>query len=47
LAEAIEAELVRVRHDVLQGIDEADLQAALRVLRAFEAAGLGTAGGVA
>ncbi|HDS1682583.1 TPA: winged helix DNA-binding protein [Pseudomonas putida] len=47
LAEAIEAELVRVRHDVLQGTDEADLQAALRVLRAFEAAGLGTAGGVA
>ncbi|BBH43673.1 MarR family winged helix-turn-helix transcriptional regulator [Pseudomonas sp. KU43P] len=46
LAEAIEAELVRVRHEVLQGIDEADLQATLRVLRAFEAAGLGTAGGV-
>ncbi|MGF6395802.1 MarR family winged helix-turn-helix transcriptional regulator [Pseudomonas plecoglossicida] len=47
LAEAIEAELVRVRHEVLQGIDEADLQATLRVLRAFESAGLGTAGGVA
>lgn len=47
LAVAIEAELVRLRHDVLQGIDEADLQATLRVLRAFEAAGLGTAGGVA
>jgi len=47
LAEAIEAELVRVRHDVLQGIDEADLLAALRVLRAFEAAGLGIAGGAA
>lgn len=47
LAEAIEAELVRVRHEVLQGIDDADLQATLRVLRAFEAAGLGTAGGVA
>ncbi|MBK4999349.1 winged helix DNA-binding protein [Pseudomonas sp. S31] len=45
LAEAIEAELVRVRHEVLQGISEADLQAALRVLRAFEAAGLGNAGG--
>ncbi len=47
LAEAIEAELVRVRRDVLQGIDQADLEAALRVLRAFEAAGLGGAGGVA
>ncbi|QCI10116.1 MarR family transcriptional regulator [Pseudomonas putida] len=45
LAEAIEAELVRVRHEVLQGISEADLQAALRVLRAFEAAGLGNTGG--
>jgi MarR family transcriptional regulator for hemolysin len=38
---------VRVRHEVLQGIDEADLHAALRVLRAFEAAGLGSTGGVA
>ncbi|MNN91292.1 hypothetical protein D3C81_2093870 [compost metagenome] len=47
LAVAIEAELVRVRHEVLQGIDEADLHAALRVLRAFEAAGLGSTGGVA
>ncbi|HDS1748664.1 MULTISPECIES: MarR family transcriptional regulator [Pseudomonas] len=47
LAEAIEAELVRVRHEVLQGIDEADLHAALRVLRAFEATGLGSTGGVA
>lgn len=47
LAEAIETELVRVRHEVLQGIDTADLQAALRVLRAFEAAGLGSPGGVA
>ena len=47
LAEAIEAELVRVRRDVLQGIDQADLEAALRVLLAFEAAGLGGAGGVA
>lgn len=45
LAEAIEAELVRVRHEVLQGISEADLQATLRVLRAFEAAGLGNVGG--
>ncbi|HEK1693277.1 TPA: winged helix DNA-binding protein [Pseudomonas putida] len=47
LAVAIEAELVRVRHEVLQGIDEADLHAALRVLRAFEAAGLGSTGEVA
>ena len=47
LAESIEAELVRLRRDVLQGIDQADLEAALRVLRAFEAAGLGTPGGAA
>ena len=47
LAEAIEAELVRLRRDVLNGIDQADLEATLRVLRAFEAAGLGSAGGVA
>ncbi|HDS1697243.1 MULTISPECIES: MarR family transcriptional regulator [unclassified Pseudomonas] len=47
LAEAIEAELVRLRRDVLGGIDQADLGAALRVLRAFEAAGLGSAGGLA
>ena len=47
LAESIEAELVRLRREVLQGIDHADLEAALRVLRAFEAAGLGTPGGAA
>ncbi|ERT18141.1 MarR family transcriptional regulator, partial [Pseudomonas putida SJ3] len=47
LAEAIEAELVRLRRDVLNGIDQADLDATLRVLRAFEAAGLGSTGGVA
>ncbi|MFP3864683.1 MarR family transcriptional regulator [Pseudomonas capeferrum] len=47
LAESIEAELVRLRRDVLQGIDQADLEAALRVLRAFEAVGLGTPGGAA
>jgi MarR family transcriptional regulator for hemolysin len=40
LAEAIEAELVRLRR-CAAGIDQADLEAALRVLRAFEAAGLG------
>jgi MarR family transcriptional regulator for hemolysin len=29
---------VRLRHEVLEGIDQGDLEAALRVLRAFEAA---------
>ena len=38
VAEAIEDEMVRLRRDVLQGIDVADLQAALRVVRAFEVA---------
>lgn len=38
LAETIEGELVRLRREVLQGIDEADLLATLRVLRAFEEA---------
>ncbi|MFA7901160.1 MarR family winged helix-turn-helix transcriptional regulator [Pseudomonas aeruginosa] len=47
LAEAIEAELVRVRGDVLSRLDPEDLQATLRVLRAFEAAGLGSTGEVA
>ncbi len=42
LAEAIEAELVRLRRDVLKDIPAADLEAALRVVRAFEAAGLAT-----
>ncbi|WP_449430335.1 MarR family winged helix-turn-helix transcriptional regulator [Pseudomonas putida] len=45
LSEAIEAELVRLRREVLAGIDQVELQATLRVLRAFEAAGLGTPGG--
>ncbi|MCY1392320.1 Transcriptional regulator SlyA [compost metagenome] len=36
VAEAIEGELVRLRRQVLEGIDAADLQAALRVVRAFE-----------
>ena len=44
LAESIEAELVRLRREVLQHIDQAELEAALRVLRAFEAAGLGSTG---
>ncbi|MDR2308926.1 MAG: MarR family transcriptional regulator [Paucimonas sp.] len=45
LAESIEGELVRLRHEVLHGIDRADLEATLRVIRAFEEAGLGTPGG--
>ncbi|MDD0972971.1 MarR family winged helix-turn-helix transcriptional regulator [Pseudomonas fontis] len=39
LAEAIEGELVRLRREVLEGIPPADLEAALRVVRAFEEAG--------
>lgn len=39
LAESIEDELVRLRRDVLRGIDQADLEATLRVIQAFEAAG--------
>ncbi len=42
LAEAIEAELVRLRREVLHDIAPADLEAALRVVRAFEDAGQGT-----
>ncbi|MCY1389363.1 Transcriptional regulator SlyA [compost metagenome] len=38
VAEAIEDELMRLRREVLAGIDAADLQAALRVVRAFEEA---------
>ncbi|MBV7546916.1 winged helix DNA-binding protein [Pseudomonas sp. PDM26] len=38
LVQAVEAELVRLRHEVLEGIDQSDLEATLRVLRAFEAA---------
>ena len=39
LAESIETELVRLRQQVLHGIAPADLEATLRVIRAFEAAG--------
>ncbi|MBF8720871.1 MarR family winged helix-turn-helix transcriptional regulator [Pseudomonas guariconensis] len=39
LAESIEGELVRLRREVLQGIDQADLEATLRVIQAFETAG--------
>jgi MarR family transcriptional regulator for hemolysin len=42
LAEAIETELVRLRREVLKDIAPADLEAALRVVRAFEEAGQGT-----
>ncbi|MEX5350781.1 MarR family transcriptional regulator [Pseudomonas juntendi] len=42
LAESIEGELVRLRREVLRGIDQADLEATLRVIHAFEAAGQGT-----
>ncbi|MEG1040982.1 MAG: MarR family transcriptional regulator [Pseudomonas sp.] len=38
VAEAIETELTRLRREVLKDIDEADLLAAQRVLRAFEQA---------
>ena len=38
LVQTVEAELVRLRREVLQGIDPADLEAALRVIRAFETA---------
>lgn len=38
LADAIEAELMHLRREVLKDIDRSDLEAALRVLRAFEGA---------
>lgn len=38
LVQAVEVELVRLRREVLEGIDPADLEAALRVIRAFETA---------
>ena len=38
LVQTVEIELVRLRHVVLDGIDPSDLEATLRVLRAFEAA---------
>ena len=41
VAEAIEAELVRLRREVLKDIEPADLEAALRVVKAFEEAGQG------
>jgi MarR family transcriptional regulator for hemolysin len=41
LADAIEAELMHLRREVLKDIDRADLEAALRVLRAFEEANPG------
>ncbi|WP_313738421.1 MarR family transcriptional regulator [Pseudomonas sp.] len=39
LAESIEQELARLRRAALKDIDQADLEATLRVLRAFETAG--------
>jgi MarR family transcriptional regulator for hemolysin len=39
LALSIEDELQRLRRDVLKNIETADLEATLRVLRAFEEAG--------
>jgi MarR family transcriptional regulator for hemolysin len=39
LVQAVETELVRLRHEVLEGIAPSDLEAALRVIRAFESAG--------
>jgi len=47
LAESIEDELVRLRREVLRGIDQADLEATLRVIQAFEDAGQVAPGGVA
>ncbi|NMZ08333.1 winged helix DNA-binding protein [Pseudomonas proteolytica] len=40
LVQAVEAQLVRLRREVLADIAPTDMQAALRVLRAFEAATL-------
>ena len=40
LVQAVEVQLVRLRKDVLADIASSDLEAALRVLRAFEAASL-------
>ena len=39
LVQAVEVELVRLRSEVLEGIDARDLEATLRVLKAFESAG--------
>lgn len=41
LVQAVESELVRLRHEVLEGISSNDLEAALRVIRAFESASHG------
>ncbi|KTC32779.1 winged helix DNA-binding protein [Pseudomonas sp. L5B5] len=38
LVQAVEGELVRLRHEVLAGISAEDLESALRVIRAFESA---------
>lgn len=38
LVRSVENELVRLRREVLEGIEPADLAAALRVIRAFESA---------
>ena len=43
LAESIEKELTSLRHVVLGHVPMADLEAALRVVRAFEESGYGTA----
>lgn len=42
LAESIEKELIRLRKVVLGNVSQADLEAALRVVRAFEESGYGT-----
>ncbi|MBA1201517.1 winged helix DNA-binding protein [Pseudomonas capeferrum] len=44
LAESIEAKLVSLRREVLQGIDQADLEATLRVIHAFGEASQRTPG---
>ncbi|WP_338806536.1 MarR family transcriptional regulator [Pseudomonas chlororaphis] len=38
LVQSVEGELVRLRREVLEGITAADLEAALKVIRAFESA---------
>ncbi len=38
LVQTVEVELVRLRNEALEGIDRRDLEAALRVLKAFESA---------
>ncbi|VVQ07503.1 Transcriptional regulator SlyA [Pseudomonas fluorescens] len=40
VVQAVEIELVRLRHEVLAGIEQSDLEATLRVLKAFESANL-------